>query len=64
MKEEFDINVKIVDFANKDQEEENNEITVLLKSDDRSPQQIQLNINGFNNEITVLENRTIVSQQT
>lgn len=27
---------------------ENNEITVLLKSDDKSPQQVQLNINGFN----------------
>ncbi len=29
MKEEFDINVKIVDFANKDQEEENNEIILV-----------------------------------
>lgn len=43
---------------------ENKEITILLKSDDKSPQQIQLNINGFNNEISVLQNKTIVSHQS
>jgi hypothetical protein len=35
-----------------------------LKSEDKSPQQIQLNINSFNNEVTVLQNKTIVSSET
>lgn len=35
-----------------------------MKSEDKSPQQIQLNINSFNNEVTVLQNKTIVSSET
>lgn len=43
---------------------ENKEVSVLLKSEDKSPQQIQLNINSFNDEVIVLQNKTIVSHQT
>lgn len=35
-----------------------------MKSEDKSPQQVQLNINSFNNEVVVLQNKTIVSQST
>lgn len=33
-----------------------------MKSENTSPQQIQLNINSFNNEVTVLQNKTITRE--
>lgn len=36
----------------------------MLKSENTSPQQIQLNINSFNDEVTVLQKKTIVSHET
>ena len=43
---------------------ENKEVSVLLKSDNKSPQQVQLNINNFNDEVTVLQKKTIVSHES
>ena len=41
----------------------NDEYNILLKSDTLSPQQIELNINKFNKEITILQNKTVVSRE-
>lgn len=41
----------------------NDDYSILLKAPDVAPHQIQLNVNNFNKQITVLENKTVVSRE-
>ena len=43
---------------------ENAEYVILLKADEKSPQQISINVNKFKKSITLLENRTLVSEES